>query len=98
MSAGGGGGGADSGEDVGGEVGGASDAIDPYDLLDPVDVLGELPKDFYTRIVRFFGFCQLCASVYRCFAHCKPLDAMGISLNKQKLMYKVLTPSTITPI
>ena len=62
MSAGGGGGGADSGEDVGGEVGGASDAIDPYDLLDPVDVLGELPKEFYTRIVRFFGFCQLCAS------------------------------------
>ncbi|CAI8010225.1 Cytoskeleton-associated protein 5 [Geodia barretti] len=37
VSAGGGGGGADSGGDVGGAVGEASDAIDPYDLLDPVD-------------------------------------------------------------
>ena len=26
-----------------------------------------------------------------------PLDAMGISLNKQNFMYKVLAPSIITP-
>ena len=26
--------------------------IDPYDILDPVDVLAQLPKDFYTRVVR----------------------------------------------
>ena len=26
-----------------------------------------------------------------------PLDAMGISLNMQKLMYKVLAPSIMTP-
>ena len=27
----------------------------------------------------------------------KPLDAIGISFNKQKLMYNVLTPSIIAP-
>ena len=27
-----------------------------------------------------------------------PLDAMGICLNKQKLMYEVLVPSVITPL
>ena len=33
-------------------MGGASDAaIDTYDFLDPVDVLGQMPKDFFTRIV-----------------------------------------------
>ena len=32
------------------------------------------------------------------FQRFNPLDAMGISLNKQKSMYKVLAPSIITPI
>ena len=39
------------GDDVGGAVGGASEAIDPYDLLDPVDVLSQMAKDFFTRVV-----------------------------------------------
>ena len=26
--------------------------IDPYDLLDPVDLLAQMPKDFYDNIVR----------------------------------------------
>jgi len=25
--------------------------IDPYDLIDPVDILSKLPKDFYEKIV-----------------------------------------------
>lgn len=28
------------------------EAIDPYDLLDPVDMLAQMPKDFYDNIVR----------------------------------------------
>ena len=27
------------------------EAIDPYDLLDPVDILAQMPKDFYDNIV-----------------------------------------------
>ena len=46
-----GGGDEDLGGAVGGEVGGAAETIDPYDLLDPVDVLNQLPKDFFTRVV-----------------------------------------------
>ena len=34
---------------------------------------------------------------YTQFARFNPLDAMGICLKKQKLMYKVLAPSSITP-
>ena len=30
----------------------AAPEIDPYDLLDPVNVLGQIPKDFYESIVR----------------------------------------------
>ena len=32
----------------------ANDAanIDPYDLIDPVDILSKLPADFYDKIVR----------------------------------------------
>ena len=50
---GGGGGGEEArgGGDVGGAVGGAVETIDPYDLLDPVDVLAQMPKDFFTRVV-----------------------------------------------
>ena len=28
-------------------------AIDPYDLLEAVNVLGQMPKDFYEKIVSF---------------------------------------------
>ena len=28
------------------------ETIDPYDLLDPVDLLAQMPKDFYDNIVR----------------------------------------------
>ena len=53
QAVGGGGGGEEGGGgEVGGAVGGGgAEAIDPYDLLDPVDVLAQLPKDFYTRVV-----------------------------------------------
>ena len=27
--------------------------VDPYDIIDPVDILSKLPKDFYEKIVRF---------------------------------------------
>lgn len=30
----------------------AAPAIDPFDLIDPTDFLGKMPKDFYERIVR----------------------------------------------
>ena len=26
--------------------------VDPYDLLDPVDILSKMPKDFYENMVR----------------------------------------------
>ena len=48
-----GGGGGEGDGDVGGAVGVVTEAIDPYDLLDPVDVLSEMPKDFFTRVVSY---------------------------------------------
>ena len=51
-----GGGGAE--DDAGGDddegvaVSAAPIAIDPYDLADPVDMLGKLPKNFYDQLVR----------------------------------------------
>ena len=30
-----------------------SEAIDPYDLLEPVEILSKLPKNFYSQIVGF---------------------------------------------
>ena len=52
---GGGAGGGDDGEDSDDESGGAVSAapveIDPYDLADPVDMLGKMPKNFYEQLV-----------------------------------------------
>ena len=50
---GGGGGDDDAGEggDEGGIVSAAPAAIDPYDLADPVDMLGKMPKNFYEQLV-----------------------------------------------
>lgn len=28
--------------------------IDPYDLMEPVDILSKLPKDFYEKVSFFF--------------------------------------------
>ncbi len=39
----------EAGEDEEGAVEDASPDIDPYDLLDPVDILSKLPKDFYEK-------------------------------------------------
>ena len=46
-----------SSESAGGAVGGAAapvapQVIDPYDLADPEDFLGKMPKDFFDKIVR----------------------------------------------
>ena len=47
------GGGGDEGGAVGGAVAAAVPAaIDPYDLADPEDFLGKMPKDFFDKIVR----------------------------------------------
>ena len=50
---GGGGGDDDAGEggDEGAIVSAAPAAIDPYDLADPVDMLGKMPKNFYEQLV-----------------------------------------------
>ena len=52
-ASGGGGGDGDAGEDgdEGGVVSAAPVAIDPYDLADPVDMLGKMPKNFYEQLV-----------------------------------------------
>ena len=52
-ASGGGGGDGDAGEDgdEGGVVSAAPAAIDPYDLADPVDMLGKIPKNFYEQLV-----------------------------------------------
>ena len=34
------------------------ETIDPYDLLDPVDLLAQMPKDFYDNIVRSHSLVQ----------------------------------------
>ena len=45
----GGGGGGDTGG--GGVVEAVPEVIDPYDLADPEDFLGKMPKDFFDKIV-----------------------------------------------
>jgi len=32
------------------------DAVDPYELIAPVEILSKLPTDFYERMVRFVCF------------------------------------------
>lgn len=29
------------------------DAVDPYELIDPVEILSKLPADFYEKMARF---------------------------------------------
>ncbi|XP_026480505.1 protein mini spindles [Ctenocephalides felis] len=49
QQAAGGGGGGDGEDNADGEI--AQEAsIDPFDLLDPVDILSQLPKDFYEKL------------------------------------------------
>ncbi len=39
----------------------AAMAIDPYDLADPEDFLGKMPKDFFDKIVSFqSALCVFC--------------------------------------
>ena len=58
----------------------------------------------YTLSVTTFSGTQQSSKEVKPMAQCttvrgfNPLDTMGICLNKQKLMYKVLAPSTITPM
>ena len=35
--------------------GGAPAEVDPYDLMDPVDILAKVPKDYYEKIVSIFA-------------------------------------------
>ena len=60
-SGGGGGGDDDAGEsgDEGGEAIAAPVAIDPYDLADPVDMLGKMPKNFYDQLVCLYYMCMM---------------------------------------
>lgn len=43
-----------------GDVEEAAPAIDAYELLEAVEILSKLPKDFYEKIVRRTSFCILC--------------------------------------
>ena len=47
-------GGGDGGDDGGceGEAAVVMDVMDPYDLADPEDFMGKIPKDFFEKIVR----------------------------------------------
>lgn len=40
-----------SGEDEGKTV----EAVDPYELLEAIEILSKMPKDFYEKIVRLFS-------------------------------------------
>lgn len=77
---GGGGGGGDEGGDDG-DAGGVMQAapveIDPYDLADPVDMLGKMPKNFYEQLVCvsvIFYACKpnsyMCDYTFKCKLHC----------------------------
>jgi len=47
------------------EGGGDSvDAVDPYDLIDPVEILSKLPTDFYDKMVQFVYFLFFIRLVY----------------------------------
>lgn len=37
----------------------AETAVDPYELLEPVEILSKLPKDFYDEIVSSAGHVPL---------------------------------------
>ena len=55
VAGGGGGGGGEGGgggaPDTGGVAADAAAVLDPYDLADPEDLLGKMPKDFYEKVV-----------------------------------------------
>lgn len=42
----------ENGDEGGGAAAIAPVALDPYDLADPEDMLGKMPKDFYEKLVR----------------------------------------------
>lgn len=36
-------------------------AVDPYELLEAVEVLSKMPKDFYEKIVSWYNYYQGCS-------------------------------------
>ncbi len=36
------------------DAGAAAVEVDPFDLMDPVDILSKLPKDFFEKIVSYY--------------------------------------------
>ena len=36
-----------------------ADGVDPYDLIDPVEILSKLPSDFYDKMVWFVVYASL---------------------------------------
>ena len=54
----------DDGESGGDDGGGEDPAyalvqVDPYDLADPVDMLGKMPKDFFDKVVSLYYLSEL---------------------------------------
>ena len=47
----GGGGGGGGGEESGGAAPMGAEPVDPYEFLDPVDLLEQMPKNFYEQLV-----------------------------------------------
>ena len=41
---------------ISGEV---AEDVDPYDLMEPVNILAALPKDFFDKIVCLYYMCSL---------------------------------------
>lgn len=54
MASGGGGGGGDAGGDGGQDA--VDESIDPYELMEPAEIMSKLPKDFKEKLVSDFEF------------------------------------------
>ena len=41
----------------------APEDMDPYELMDPVEILSKMPKDYYEKIVSIGDVCPLCTTL-----------------------------------
>lgn len=58
-------------------------AVDPYELLEAVEILSKMPKDFYDKIVSAFIVSASCSACTPNVARCD--IALSVSVGSQKV-------------
>jgi len=65
--------------------------VDPYELLDPVEILSKLPKDFYEKIVSFRSPVARWLILYVA-CRCLCVNCLRFSAGRQKVANEERSP------